>query len=92
MQLYYLAVRDDRPDTPDPWSDYPQSGLLWAIVVRAADADAARRLARTARHAGVDNVLRLYPGFDPWCDPLFTSCVELPPDGPQAVVLTTYLH
>ena len=92
MKLYYLAVRDDRPDTPDPWSDYPQSGLLWAIVVRADDEDTARRLARTARYAGVDNVLRMYPGFDPWRNPLFTSCVELTQEGPQAVLFTTYLH
>ena len=92
MKLYLLEVRNDRPDTPDPWSDYPHSGLLWAIVVRADDEDAARRLARTARHAGVDNVLRMYPGFDPWRNPMFTSCVELTPDGPQAVLFTTYLH
>ncbi len=49
MKLYLLEVRDDHPDTPDPWSDYPQSGLLWAIVVRAADEEAARHLARTDR-------------------------------------------
>jgi hypothetical protein len=92
MKLYLLEVRVDRPDTPDPWSDYLQSGLLRAIVVRAEDEDEARQLARTARHAGVDNVLRTYPGFAPWRDPLFTSCVELSPDGPQAVLFTSYLH
>lgn len=57
-----------------PSADYEEND---AVVVRAADEDAARRLAQ-----GVDR-----RNAADWLDPTKSTCVPVPEAGPPAVIL-----
>ncbi len=90
MRLWKLTPRHDAlwwcVEGKDPWE--PPHDKAFGFVVRAPDEEGARWLAHEA--AGRENEWR--GEARPWLDTHYSVCEEIPPEGPQGVVLVNFRH
>lgn len=87
MKLWILKARVDRDNPVDPW--VTPYDTIDSQIVRADSRAAARKLADT--RGGDENRVCDASGepVRPWLKPAYTTCRELPADGPATVILTS---
>lgn len=81
-RLWLLCPISRLPNNDDPWK--PWYDKAFGFVVRAETEEAARQLAHV--NAGDEN----HCGLAPWQNARYSTCVELPSDGPTETVLRSF--
>jgi hypothetical protein len=88
MKLWLLRPVDGLPLGDNPWEPYYD--CTFGYVIRAESEDMARQLA----HENGSQENNDFYGQDrksnttaPWLDPTYSTCVELPVDGEQAIIM-----
>lgn len=90
MKLWKLTPRHDAlwwcVEGKDPWQ--PHLDKAFGFVVRAGSEEEARWLAHES--AGAES--STLEGVHPWRDASYSTCEELPEEGPPGVVLVNFRH
>jgi hypothetical protein len=82
MKIWALKPRDGLPEEDNPWE--PWYDKVFGFVVRAGSEGEARRLAN--EQGGNENRHKV----NPWLDPKFSTCEELPVDGKPGIILREF--
>lgn len=85
MKLWLLKPRIDRPDNPDPWSQW--WCRAWGFVVRANTEKEARTIAQAGAEESGGLDVSCEGALKPWIKKKYVDCVEVSTEGKSQVIL-----
>lgn len=89
MRLWLLRPVEPRTGERDPWK--PWYDKAFGFVVRA-DTEALARECASKQTGDEDYYGKKHPEYagSVWCDPVYTTCVELTADGESGIVMQDF--